>query len=391
MIVLTVSVTVFLLYLIYERLSVNRWRRSIPLVITITGTRGKSSVTRLLASVFREDGQKVLAKTTGSEANLLWPDGSETEVRRRGPASIIEQKTLLRLAARQNVDCLVAEVMSIHPENHFVESQQILKPNIVAITNVWPDHVDAQGHTEDDTVLCLSLDIPDEATVFAPEVSCRHVLDATGAELGENLIAALPGSSASILESVPGIARKEFAENVDLACSIAKHIGVKEDVISRGLAAGQRDIGAFTIWDWRSGGPGRRFFVVNAFAANDPESTSRVLTKVRELVPSSAQRLVGILCLRADRGDRTEQWIDALRDGAAGQFSRLYVTGGHAKVVARRLDSVHVLKGKSPEELMEAVVSEIEDGTVVFGFGNIVGMGRQLVDYWDLTGVVHGV
>ena len=151
MIVLTVSITGFLLYLIYERLSVDRWRRTIPLVITVTGTRGKSSVTRLLAAVLRQDGRKVLAKTTGAEPKLIWPDGAETAVRLRGPASIIEQKTLLKNASQSNADCLVAEVMSIHPDNHAVESQQILRPDIVAITNAWPDHVDAMGYIEGTT------------------------------------------------------------------------------------------------------------------------------------------------------------------------------------------------------------------------------------------------
>ncbi|MBC6948955.1 poly-gamma-glutamate synthase PgsB, partial [candidate division KSB1 bacterium] len=56
---------VFLLYLIYERISLNRHRNAIPLRISMTGTRGKSSVVRMLASVLREDGKKVIAKTTG--------------------------------------------------------------------------------------------------------------------------------------------------------------------------------------------------------------------------------------------------------------------------------------------------------------------------------------
>ena len=40
---------------------------------------------------------------------------------------------------------------------------------------------------------------------------------------------------------------------------------------------------------------------------------------------------------------------------------------------------------------MEMIMAENGDDRVLFGFGNIVGMGRQLVDYWDSRGVVHGI
>ena len=391
MIVLTVSIAVFLIYLICERLAVSRWRRSIPLVITVTGTRGKSSVTRLLACICRKDGRKVLAKTTGSAATLIWPDGAETEIRRRGPASIIEQKTLLRNAARRQVDCVVAEVMSIHPENHLVESCQILKPDIVAITNTWPDHLDAMGQTEGETARCLSLDIPDYATVFAAESACKPVLETAAANAGAKLIAVPHNRSKSTLDSIPGPAGMEFADNVELAYAVAKHIGVKDEVIRAGLTAARKDIGAFTIWEWSTGDPARSFLVVNAFAANDLESTNRVLTKLREIIPTGTRPIAGLLNLRTDRGDRTVQWIDALKSGVADQFSRLYVTGGHASVVARRVRSAQILHGRSPEELMESVVPELNDGAILFGFGNMAGMGRKLVDYWNHTGVVHGV
>ena len=52
--------------LVCERLALKRRLSRIPLRICVTGTRGKSSVARMLASVLRCDGRSVLAKTTGS-------------------------------------------------------------------------------------------------------------------------------------------------------------------------------------------------------------------------------------------------------------------------------------------------------------------------------------
>ena len=71
-------------YLWVETVRLRRWQEGIPLRVMVTGTRGKTSVARSLASVLREDGRKVLAKTTGSEAALLLPDGTERPLHRRG-------------------------------------------------------------------------------------------------------------------------------------------------------------------------------------------------------------------------------------------------------------------------------------------------------------------
>ena len=127
------TLVVFLLYLLWERVALDRARGRISIRIAVTGTRGKSGVVRLLASILREDGRRVVAKTTGSEAIVLMPDGSQIQLDRSTGPSILEQKQLIHRAARARADCLVAEVMSIRAENHFVESRhcsiRILSPS----------------------------------------------------------------------------------------------------------------------------------------------------------------------------------------------------------------------------------------------------------------------
>ncbi len=108
----------FFLFLLWERIVLHRAQRRIPLRIAVTGTRGKSSVVRLLASVLKQSGRTVIAKTTGSQAVILLPDGEQIELDRSVPPSILEQKQLIHRAARLKADCLVSEVMSLRPENH---------------------------------------------------------------------------------------------------------------------------------------------------------------------------------------------------------------------------------------------------------------------------------
>jgi len=156
-------------YLLWEAVALARHREAVPLRIAVTGTRGKTTVTRRLAAILAEDGRKVLAKTTGSDANYVFPDGSIQEIHRLGSPSIIEQKRLLRRGAALGVDVVLAEVMSVHPEYHRVECQRILRPHLVAVTNFRADHIEAQGSTEEDVASVLSLDVPAGAKAFVPE------------------------------------------------------------------------------------------------------------------------------------------------------------------------------------------------------------------------------
>jgi hypothetical protein len=143
------------------------------------------------------------------------------------------------------------------------------------------------------------------------------------------------------------------------------------------------------VWTYRLGE--KRIFLVNGFAANDPESTLIVMKKTREVIPAGSTSFVGLLSLRSDRGDRTHQWIEALSNGLAGHFKRIYVIGEHANVVRRKVKGVEVIKRMRPEEMTNSIVSDIEEGGVLFGFGNIGGAGQRLVEHWQRVGEEYGV
>src|SRR4030067_801026 len=87
--------------------------RSIPVRIHVNGTRGKSSVTRLIAAGLREAGIKTFAKTTGALPRVIIHDGSEYPVFRRGSVHIIEQVRIIAFAARNKAEALVIECMAL--------------------------------------------------------------------------------------------------------------------------------------------------------------------------------------------------------------------------------------------------------------------------------------
>ena len=60
-----------------ERLALHRSLLRIPIRVVVNGTRGKSTVVRLLAAALDEAGIPALGRSTGSAAELVLPDGGE--------------------------------------------------------------------------------------------------------------------------------------------------------------------------------------------------------------------------------------------------------------------------------------------------------------------------
>src|SRR6476660_4712029 len=65
--------------------------KRIPIRIHVNGTRGKSSVTRLIAAGLRAGGIPTCAKTTGTLPRMILPDGSEYPVYRPSTPNVLEQ------------------------------------------------------------------------------------------------------------------------------------------------------------------------------------------------------------------------------------------------------------------------------------------------------------
>ena len=388
----------WLAYLIVERVRLDRHRRTVPVRIAVTGTRGKTTVTRRLAAVLSQDGRSVLAKTTGSEAAYLFPDGTVQGIPRLGAPSIIEQKHLIRRGAKMGVEVVLAEVMSLHRENHRVEIQKLLQPHLVVVTNFRVDHMEAQGRTRDEVASVLALDVPPGARAFVSEVEWNDSFDwSVGVSGGE--VIRVPSGEARVSGEAPEMERHgEFESNLDLVWAVARHLGVRDDVIREGLRHVQDDVGALRSWQIQGEEAQEPWLLVNAFAANDPESTLRVYDRVAEAQGFGPEACIGLLNLRADRGDRSLQWAEALESGAISRFRRLYLAGLHARAVSHRLRNhseagrIELLRPSSPEDTMEQVLgSEVSRGGLLFGFGNIHGLGETLVRHWKKVGKPHGI
>jgi gamma-polyglutamate synthase len=391
---------VLLAYWIVERLALERQRRAVPLRICVTGTRGKSTVVRLLAAILRQSGRNVLAKTTGSKPVLILPDGSEREIARFGRPSILEQKRVLAVAARLGADTVVAEMMSIRAENLRAESAFVFRPGILAVTNVRLDHLDDMGRTKDAIAATLAAATPPGGATFVLEEEAYPAF-AEAAKKRRGTIIRVPQ------EAGAAAAAREFPDNARLAGAIAASLGIPPETIAAGFAAALPDYGALRLWKAREPGGGRALYLASVFAANEPESSAEAIAALRARHPALPSKAVALLNLRADRGDRTAQWLQALEDGFFASFDSLVFIGDHARALGRRRwarrlgrsaspaavsappPAVSAIPGRDPARIMTSLAARAPlaaGDALVVGLGNIGGAGEALIDYWARTG-----
>jgi len=378
-------------YLLEERFILSRRSRSIPLRICVTGTRGKSSVTRLIAASLREAGFTVLAKTTGSKPVVIFPDGEEKEIRRRGSPSILEGKMVLRKGVELQAQALVSELMSIHPENGYYESVQMFKPHILVITNARLDHLAQMGTSKEDIACSLASSIPENGTVFVPQEEFFSVFKDVAERMNSTIIQ-IPGDSfAKYFQSKNDLPAFELEENIRLGLAVAEFLAIDKKIALQGMMKARPDFGSLKTWTADLGSPPRRWFLVSCFAANDPESTQLVLSRLQEKKLFDGKRMIGLLNLRGDRGDRTLQWLKALKEDAFPEIRSFFFIGDHAHALRSKLKmpgktELFVLKPLASQKIMAEIAEKVKAEAVLIGMGNMGGLGKELVEYWENTG-----
>ena len=357
--------------------------KKIPIRISVSGTRGKSSIVRTLASIFRNHGMIVLAKTTGTQAMYIMPDGQERPVKRFGKASILEQKRLVHKASELKVDCLITEIMSIHPECHQIETQRLIKPNLTIFSNFRPDHTHVQGRTQDEISKCYVNDIfPSSTVLMLDNCANKHFLLKINRR-NSSLIRVKKDVSKKLKLS-GAVSDQHFSENLDLAIETARHFNVDDNIIKNGIENTQLDIGRLEIFRFTT--ENKSIYFVNSFAANDPVSSMGVIQKVSQRMEIKNPKVVGLLALRSDRGERSQQWLDWIKKNKENSFRKLYVIGAHQKILCRKIEEAEIIKSRRSEEITRHLLSICDDGSIIFGMGNFHGTGKELLEFWKKEG-----
>ena len=143
--------------------------KSIPVRIHINGTRGKSSVTRLVGAGLRAGGYRTITKVTGTFPRIILPDGSEAVVHRKEKANILEQLDIIKYCSQQEANILIIECMALQPIYQKITEHQMIKATHGVITNIRLDHLDVMGPTLNDVAKAICGTIPKKSTLFTSE------------------------------------------------------------------------------------------------------------------------------------------------------------------------------------------------------------------------------
>jgi poly-gamma-glutamate synthase PgsB/CapB len=368
---------IIIVYLILEKVLHERRIGLIPVRIHVNGVRGKSSVTRLIASALRKANIPTLAKVTGEIPTLIYPDGHEEAILRRGPVRIQEQVRFFKKAARMNVRAAVVECMALAPPLQMVSEIDMIKSTIGVITNVRPDHFEVMGRTLDDVAEALSFGIPKFGTLVTGDPRFFHFFQAKAKQMNTKTILAEDG--ACDVQKNDGKTALH-AENLTIARKVWELLGIELAVNHDGLSDGAIRKNDSHIIRLETGG--KIIYFVDAFRANDIEST-RIIQEYLLSENNCPPPFVALLNNRSDRPLRMLSFSSFL--SRATIYDYVMLIGDHqwkAKACIQRRktkDTVITLKSRSPRELLDEIccILSYSKFTLV-GMGNYKGMGSDL-------------
>jgi poly-gamma-glutamate synthase PgsB/CapB len=385
--VLVVILAGLVAYGLWEYLAHLRNLRKVRLRVHVNGTRGKSSVTRLIAAGLRSGGVSTCAKTTGSRPRMILENGSEYTIQRQGRANIIEQVRAVAVTAKRKADALVAECMALQPSYQALSEDRMLRSAIGVITNARPDHLDVMGPSVHHVALALSGTTPRQGKLITGETDPEllAIFDLACRAKGTQLIATTASSEAITDEIMRGFGHIEHPENVAVALRVCQEAGIDRELAIAGMHAAVPDAGALRVI--RLAFWAKKIDFINALAANDPDSTLSIWNRVLALDTGEIKR-VALLNCRADRPGRSTQLGAILPQ--MKQIDRVLLIGSNTRLAMESALShgLHPerlidMQQASPPVIFERAVAQIGKVGQVFGMGNIGGGGNALVEYFN--------
>ena len=356
----------------------------IPHRIHVNGTRGKSSVTRLIGAGLRAGGVKTIAKTTGTMPRLIMEDGTEASIERLFGANIIEQKYVFRYAAKHKPDAMVIECMAVNPLYQWITERRFVKSTISVITNARMDHIDLMGDTLDSITKCLCNTIPQKGICLTSEEKQFGVMKAVADKRNTEIMCVKPDKIT--LEDLDGFSYIEHADNIALALEVCKRLGVDRKTALKGMQEANPDPGALKKYRVEEKGKVMEFY--NVFAANDPNSTHMIYELIAGRLDNQQKMIM--LNTRSDRFFRSEQLAEVCADL---DFDYLILTGertGQLKQFAIGLGIpaakiVELPNHMAAEKVYNNVLDITKKESHIVGIGNIAGKikyGAQIVKYF---------
>tara|TARA_Y100001934_G_scaffold252612_1_gene316800 strand:+ start:746 stop:1927 length:1182 start_codon:yes stop_codon:yes gene_type:complete len=370
-------------FAVWEYFRHQNFIKKIPVRIHINGTRGKSSVTRLIGAGLRAGGYRTVTKVTGTFPRLIMSDGTESAIFRKEKANILEQLNVIKFAARQNTDVLILECMALRPNYQRICEHQMVKATHGVITNIRLDHLDVMGPTLDEVAYALCGTIPKNTMLFTSEDRCFNFMKKIAKKRKTNVFQSL-GDEVSD-EEMQGFRYIEHKANVDLALEICASLGVNRDVALAEMKTTIPDEGVLTKSIIHE--KGKVIYFYNGFAANDPESTLMIWNTIQSAHQDVKEKII-LLNTRKDRQDRARQLVETI--ASEMDFDKIALIGESCELVEEMAlknkiayNKIIMIGWPSTQVQYQKLFEATVENSVVLGVGNMGVGGSDLAKFFE--------
>lgn len=385
MVLIASLIMALLVYGLIEYLVHIHNRNSIPVRIHVNGTRGKSSITRLIAAGLRAGGWKVVGKATGTLPRLIDLDGKEIPIIRIGKANVREQLSIFSWAAKRQARAIVIECMAVQPRLQFITEKLMVRATIGIITNVRRDHMDVMGPTLEDVAVSLSTTVPRKGMLLTAEhdpVSLA-ILQRKCRQRNSGLVEVKDDGISD--EEMKGFSYVEHKENVALALDVCSRLGVDRTKALAEMYHARPDPGALRLSRVLNGG--KEIVFANALAANDPDSTMGIWQRVLK-TKTEWGNIIVLVNARKDRMHRSEQLAELMVKSLPASYyilvgSSTYVIKQKAWRMGLSIDKILDMGGASMPQVVEKLWNLTPQSSMVFAIGNIATIGLELSRYFQ--------
>lgn len=320
--------------------------------VLVNGSRGKSSIVRLLHVAMHAAGLQSYARITGVVPRELGPHGTRTISRSAG-AHVEEMRWWLRRLP-SSAQAIVVENSAISPDFQGLAGRW-LRPDVTVLANTLPDHQELWGSSSACAAGVLVAGIPKNSQLILP----------ADLESDKFLMELLSRRSCQLVFTAPATAAGDnyHAINVGLALATVKCLGLETAPALKAMLGMPPDRYDFHVASY--GGAE----VAMAFSANDITSTRNLF---RSLTWSPGETRL-IYNHRADRPGRFSSFIDWL---GQTNWREVLIIGDRPR---RQPASARYLNINSEQGLLRL----FQPGDRVFGCGNIAGLPLSMANVLD--------
>lgn len=362
-----------------EKRTIRKSIEKIEIRVNVNGIRGKSTATRFITAILQEAGYRVVGKTTGTSARMIfWNKEEEETIKRRpiGP-NIGEQTRVLKRVADMGVDALVCECMAVNPEYQDVYQNQIIQANIVVITNVVEDHLDEMGPTTEQIAWAFAKTIPERGILVITEGPYADYFKKVAKKKHTKVVCVDPSwVDEEYTRQFPYMV---FQNNCAIGAGFAYAMGIDMKLAVQAMLKAHPDPGAAQIVKVNRNN--RKCWLVNAFAANEPTSSLEIWKNIQNYGFPLENQIVLLNC-RDDRVDRSKQFAQDFLPNI--KVKTLIVIGSGTLGILNSFrknefpdieECIDMTKRKSDELIAE--VEQLMENNIIFCVGNIHGQEAE--------------